>query len=403
MSAWHATCDLKARGSHEYACGHFRPQPSCRQFSLLLLLLLLLLAGAGVYWWYASPTAALSGQVVDSDARRQPVSGAEISVVGTARPVRRLARPLPLEVSAGGRRSGESRCTRLRRRHFAAQMNRGAETRLDIPLASTQIDGRPASLVRRQAASRGGVIASLDMGMSVAATNDKHVVLGTANPPGVYRFACNDQSADPERCLSSFGAVAADIHSARWAARSRPIRFASTKVRRMVKQLALPKGMVHYGNGLMSFSNDDGWLCVACVEKDHPDDGVWLCLCSKCRKGLFRAIIPMDGASGRPRICRTCPSRTRKSTRLSLVRGCRGPAPLSLAERRLRSLSGKNVSLVSNNLSNQCSSPLQNLSQPEHHVVHIALKSVARPHDFQPRLIVVQGRIRGRRGGAATG
>ena len=54
----------------------------------LLLLLLLLLAGAGRYWWYASPSAVLSGQVVASESHRQPVAGAEISVVGTTRSVR---------------------------------------------------------------------------------------------------------------------------------------------------------------------------------------------------------------------------------------------------------------------------------------------------------------------------
>ena len=62
--------------------------PLLRRSSLLLLLLLLLLAGAGGYWWYASATSALSGQIVSSGSHGQPVPGAEISVVGTARSVR---------------------------------------------------------------------------------------------------------------------------------------------------------------------------------------------------------------------------------------------------------------------------------------------------------------------------
>ena len=62
--------------------------PMFRRISVLLLLLLLLLAGAAGYWWYASPSAVLSGQVVASESRRQPVPGAEISVVGTTRSVR---------------------------------------------------------------------------------------------------------------------------------------------------------------------------------------------------------------------------------------------------------------------------------------------------------------------------
>ena len=159
-------------------------------------------------------------------------------------------------------------------------------------LARTQVDGRPASVMRHKPASGLDGRTSLDMGMSVATTKDKHVVLGTGNPPGVYRLACNDPSAEPERCLSNYGGVAADIHSSRWAAAQPPNQVCIYQGRQMVKQLSLPAGMIHYGNGLMSFSNDDGWLCVACVEKDHPGDGIWLCLCSNVEKGWFERLFP---------------------------------------------------------------------------------------------------------------
>jgi hypothetical protein len=69
----------------------------------------------------------------------------------------------------------------------------------------------------------------------------------------------------------------------------------------MVKQLSLPKGLVHYGNGLMSFAADDGWLCVACVEKDHPDDGIWLCLCSNIEKAWFERLFQWKAREWTPK------------------------------------------------------------------------------------------------------
>ena len=157
-------------------------------------------------------------------------------------------------------------------------------------LARTQIDGRPASVLGAKSSSGLNGRASLDMGMSVAATRDKHVVLATGNPAGVNRFATN-ASAEGEHCLSNYGGVAADIHSARWAAAQPPNQVCVYQGGQMVKQLSLPAGLVHYGKGLMSFSNDDGWLCVACVDKDNPEDGIWLCLCSNVAKAQFERLF----------------------------------------------------------------------------------------------------------------
>jgi hypothetical protein len=168
-------------------------------------------------------------------------------------------------------------------------------------LARTQIDGRPAGIFRPKPSSGLDRRTSLEMGMSLAATGDKHVVLGTPNPPGVFRFAGNDKAAVPERCLSTFGGVAADIHTARWAAAQPPNQVCLYKGGHMVKQLSLPPGLVHYGNGLMSFSNDDGWLCVACVDKDHPDDGIRLCLCSDVKKGLFEQLFQWKSREWTPK------------------------------------------------------------------------------------------------------
>ena len=97
-------------------------------------------------------------------------------------------------------------------------------------LARTNIDGRPANVLLRKPISGlyGG--STVDMGMSIGANKDKHVAFASANPSGVYRFAENDKSAEPDRRLSDFGGVAADIHSGRWAAAQRRTRFASTRV-----------------------------------------------------------------------------------------------------------------------------------------------------------------------------
>jgi hypothetical protein len=167
-------------------------------------------------------------------------------------------------------------------------------------LARTHIDGRPASVVKNKPPSGLSGRGSLDMGISVAATKDKHVMLAAADPRGVYRLAGNDRSGDPERCLPNSGGVAADIHSARWAAAQAPNQICIYQGRQMVKQLSLPTGLIHYGNGLMSFSNDDGWLCVACVEKDHPDDGIWLCLCSNIEKGWFERLFQWTAREWKP-------------------------------------------------------------------------------------------------------
>ena len=51
----------------------------------------------------------------------------------------------------------------------------------------------------------------------------------------------------------------------------------------------------------MSFSNDDGWLCVACVEKDHPDDGIWLCLCSNVEKNQFERLFQWTAREWTPK------------------------------------------------------------------------------------------------------
>jgi hypothetical protein len=157
-------------------------------------------------------------------------------------------------------------------------------------LARTQVDGRDAGVLRKNPSAADGQV-SPDAGMSVAATKDKHVVLATGNPPGVYRCATNGKPVDPERCLADYGGVAGDTRSARWAAAQPPNQVCIYEGGKMLKQLSLPAGLVHYGNGMMSFSNEDGWLCIACVEKDNPDAGISMCLCSDIEKAQFERLF----------------------------------------------------------------------------------------------------------------
>ena len=53
-----------------------------------------------------------------------------------------------------------------------------------------------------------------------------------------------------------------------------------------------PSGMVHYRDGRLAFSNDDGWLCVACQKVNgEADDGIQLYLCYDIEKGQYERLF----------------------------------------------------------------------------------------------------------------
>jgi hypothetical protein len=92
--------------------------------------------------------------------------------------------------------------------------------------------------------------------------------------------------------LPKFGGVAADPLSRVWAAAQPPNLIYVYDGEQWVKTLALPDNMVHYRNGLLAFTCDDGWLCVACHEENaKPEDGAQIYLCNDIEKGEYQRLF----------------------------------------------------------------------------------------------------------------
>jgi hypothetical protein len=124
--------------------------------------------------------------------------------------------------------------------------------------------------------------------MSVAVTHDKHVIV--AGESGVYRDPSG--SPDSKPLLPKYGGVAADPLSAVWAAAQPPDLIYVYNGEQLVKRLDLPSGMFHYRDGRIAFSNDDGWLCVACQKVNgEANDGIQLYLCYDIEKGLYERLF----------------------------------------------------------------------------------------------------------------
>ena len=123
--------------------------------------------------------------------------------------------------------------------------------------------------------------------MAVAVTSDKHVI--AAGETGVYRDPGNPTS---KPLLPEYGGVAADPLSSVWAAAQSPNLIYVYNGEQLVKTLSLPKGMVHYREGRLAFSNDDGWLCVACQKATgKADEGIQLYLCCDIEKGQYERLF----------------------------------------------------------------------------------------------------------------
>jgi hypothetical protein len=129
--------------------------------------------------------------------------------------------------------------------------------------------------------------------MSVAVTNDKHVIFSTDGEPGVYRYAGDDHSANSKPLLPAFGGVAADPNSLRWAAAQEPNLVYIYEGDQEIKKLRLPAGKTLYRNGLLSFS-PAGSICVAVRDSDKPTDEVWL-LMYNIEKDEIRSLFPWKG------------------------------------------------------------------------------------------------------------
>ena len=110
--------------------------------------------------------------------------------------------------------------------------------------------------------------------MSVAVTNDKHVVFGTNGDKGIYRFSGDEHSAGSAPLLPENGGVAADPKSLRWAATQQPNQVYVFEGDQLVRKLRLPPKKSVYRNGLLSFS-PTGNLVVAARDSDKAVGEPW--------------------------------------------------------------------------------------------------------------------------------
>jgi hypothetical protein len=129
-------------------------------------------------------------------------------------------------------------------------------------------------------------------GMSVAVTNDKHVIFSTDGEPGVYRFAGDEYSAQKKSVLPGYGGVAADPKSTRWAAAQEPNQVFVYDGEELIKKLRLPPNKSLYRHGLLSFS-PAGTLCVACRDSDKEVGEPWL-LMYDIETDRIRSLFPWN-------------------------------------------------------------------------------------------------------------
>ena len=128
--------------------------------------------------------------------------------------------------------------------------------------------------------------------MSVAVTKDRHVIFGTDEKPGVYRFAGDDYSASQKPILPESGGVAADPASLRWAATQSPNQIYVFEGEHLQKKLRLPPNKSIYRNGLLSFA-PAGDVVVAARPRDQQIGETWL-LQYDTRKDEIRSLFPWE-------------------------------------------------------------------------------------------------------------
>lgn len=126
--------------------------------------------------------------------------------------------------------------------------------------------------------------------MSVAATNDRHMVFGVSGHDGVYRFAGDDATASRPPLLPMYGGVAADPGSLRWAAAQKPDLIHVFQGEELVRKCRLPPGKELYRDGILAFAPGAN-LVVAGKTGSEPTGEVWLLQFGADRPGdatLFR-------------------------------------------------------------------------------------------------------------------
>ena len=125
--------------------------------------------------------------------------------------------------------------------------------------------------------------------MSVAVTNDKHVMFSSDAEPGVFRFGGDQSASDNKPVLPISGGVAADPKSLRWAAGQDPNLIYVYEAQDLIKKLRLPPGKSLYKSGLLSFS-PAGSLVVAVRDEDKEVGEIWF-LCYDIDKDSVKTLF----------------------------------------------------------------------------------------------------------------
>ena len=125
--------------------------------------------------------------------------------------------------------------------------------------------------------------------MSIAITNDKHVIYASDN--GIYRFSGDERSASSDPILPKAGGVAADPQTDKWAATQAPNLIHVYEGDEKQQTLTLPPGKTFYRNGLISFS-PTGSVCVAVRDSDKGDEP-WLLMFDD-ETGEIRSLFKWD-------------------------------------------------------------------------------------------------------------
>lgn len=126
--------------------------------------------------------------------------------------------------------------------------------------------------------------------MSVAVTNDGHVLMGTDGNKGIYRYSGIEDGAEP--ILPETGGVAADPQTTKWAATQNPNQVYIFDGSEHEKTLRLPPGKSIYRQGLLSFGPAES-VVVASRDSDALDTLPWLMMYDG-ETGECRSLFPWD-------------------------------------------------------------------------------------------------------------
>ncbi len=164
-----------------------------------------------------------------------------------------------------------------------------ADSMADV-LAATNIAGVDPVIFRRLEQAR-----YENQNMSVAVTQDKHVMFGTDAQRGIYRFNSEDKAESLAPVLAGSGGVAADPKSLKWAATQSPNMIHLYEGGMFLKTFKLAPGKSVYRQGLLSFA-PSGAVVVATRHSDEVDQEVWLTAyeTAEGKEGQIQSLFPWN-------------------------------------------------------------------------------------------------------------